>query len=66
MTTERAPETNEDYETPPAGLPLFTQPVPPVAEHRDIARPLVPQFDLHRDTGIDGARGAAQPDDAPQ
>ncbi len=40
MTTERAPETNEDYETPPAGLPLFTQPVPPVAEHRDIARPL--------------------------
>lgn len=40
MTTERAPETNEDFETPPAGLPLFTQPVPPVAEHRDIARPL--------------------------
>jgi len=40
MTTERAPETNEEFETPPAGLPLFTQPVPPVAEHRDIARPL--------------------------
>jgi pilus assembly protein CpaF len=36
MTTERS----EDYETPLAGLPLFTQPVPPVAEQRDIARPL--------------------------
>ena len=34
MTTERTHEATGDYETPLAGLPLFTQPVPPVAERR--------------------------------
>ena len=29
MTTERS----EDCETPLAGLPLFSQPVPPAADH---------------------------------
>ncbi|MFL6108049.1 MAG: CpaF family protein [Marmoricola sp.] len=36
MTTE----SSEDYETPITGLPLFTQTVTVVREHREIARPL--------------------------
>jgi pilus assembly protein CpaF len=36
MTTDRS----EDYGTPLAGLPLFSQPVPSVAAQRDIVRPL--------------------------
>ncbi len=39
MTTERS----EDYETTPlTGLPLFTQPVPPVAERFDRRHPMAP------------------------
>ena len=36
MTTERS----EDYETPLAGLPLFTQALPPLAEKVEATRPL--------------------------
>jgi len=36
MTTEQS----EDYETPITGLPLFTQTVTAVREHREVARPL--------------------------